>query len=191
MDCTCMRKPPRLPQREATIGRLKEQAEKAAARWEGDWVLPKSQELGYFRLISGSYRLPIEQQKVPGLKGFPGGAGGKESACQCRRCKRLGFDSWVRKIPCGKAWQSTPIFLPGEAPWMEEPGGLLFMGSQRVRHDWAMEVNWRIRELRKGGPTMSVVYFRHTANVWQGCDSDPRILPPESTPSTTAFNFTL
>ena len=31
--------------------------------------------------------------------GFPGGASGKESACQCRRCKGHRFDSWVRKIP--------------------------------------------------------------------------------------------
>ena len=23
----------------------------------------------------------------------------KELACQCRRCKRRGFDPWVRKIP--------------------------------------------------------------------------------------------
>ena len=28
-----------------------------------------------------------------------GGAVGKESACQCRRCKRCGFDPWVGKIP--------------------------------------------------------------------------------------------
>ena len=27
--------------------------------------------------------------------GFPSGAGGKESTCQCRRCKRLGFNPWV------------------------------------------------------------------------------------------------
>ena len=26
-------------------------------------------------------------------------------------------------------------FLPGEFPWTEEPGGLQFIGSQRVRHD--------------------------------------------------------
>ena len=32
-------------------------------------------------------------------KGFPGGAVGKESACQCRRCKRYNFNLWVRKIP--------------------------------------------------------------------------------------------
>ena len=31
--------------------------------------------------------------------GFPPGASGKESAYQCRRCKRLGFDPWVGKIP--------------------------------------------------------------------------------------------
>ena len=31
--------------------------------------------------------------------GFPGGASGKEPACQCRRCKRFRFDLWVGKIP--------------------------------------------------------------------------------------------
>ena len=31
--------------------------------------------------------------------GLPGGASGKETACQCRRCKQQGFDPWVRKIP--------------------------------------------------------------------------------------------
>ena len=28
--------------------------------------------------------------------------------------KRLGFDSWVRKIPWRRAWQPTPVFLPGK-----------------------------------------------------------------------------
>ena len=26
-----------------------------------------------------------------------------------------GFDPWVRKIPWRRAWQSTPVFLPGES----------------------------------------------------------------------------
>ena len=30
---------------------------------------------------------------------LPGGASGKETACQCRRRKRLGFHPWVGKIP--------------------------------------------------------------------------------------------
>ena len=46
---------------------------------------------------------------------FPGGTGGKVPACQCRRRKTCGFDPRVRKIPWKKAWQPTPIFLPGES----------------------------------------------------------------------------
>ena len=46
---------------------------------------------------------------------FPGGAFGKEPACQCRKLKRLGFNPWVEKIPWRKAWQSTPVCLPGKS----------------------------------------------------------------------------
>ena len=28
----------------------------------------------------------------------------KESACQCRRCKRHGFDPWIGKIPWSRKW---------------------------------------------------------------------------------------
>ena len=44
---------------------------------------------------------------------FPGGANGKELACQCRRCKRRGFDSWIGKIPWRRKWQHSPVFLLG------------------------------------------------------------------------------
>ena len=36
--------------------------------------------------------------------------GGKESACQCRRCE---FDPWVGKILWRRKWQPTPEFLLG------------------------------------------------------------------------------
>ena len=62
--------------------------------------------------------------------GFPDGTSGIEPACQCRRKKRYGFGPWVRKIRWRRAWQPTPVLLPGESPWTEEPGGLLLMGSQ-------------------------------------------------------------
>ena len=39
---------------------------------------------------------------------------GKESACQCRRCKRLRFNHSVRKIPWSRKWQLTLVFLPGQ-----------------------------------------------------------------------------
>ena len=48
-------------------------------------------------------------------KGFPGGASGKEPACQCRRHRRCRFHLWIRKIPWKRAWQPTPVFLPGES----------------------------------------------------------------------------
>ena len=47
--------------------------------------------------------------------GFPGGASGKEPACQYRRCKRDMFDPWVGKISSRRAWQPTPVFLPRES----------------------------------------------------------------------------
>ena len=49
------------------------------------------------------------------MAGFPRWLMGKEAACFCRRCKRHGFDPWVRKIPWRMKWQSTPVFLPGKS----------------------------------------------------------------------------
>ena len=31
------------------------------------------------------------------------------------QCKRPGFDPWVGKFPWRRAWQPTPVFLPGES----------------------------------------------------------------------------
>ena len=53
----------------------------------------------------------------------------------CLQCGRLGFELWVGKILWRRAWQPTPVFLPGESPWTEEPGGLQSMGSYKVGHD--------------------------------------------------------
>ena len=54
----------------------------------------------------------LERREI--RRGFPSGASGREPACQCRRCKRHGFNPWVGKIPWKRAQQSTPVFLPGE-----------------------------------------------------------------------------
>ena len=52
-----------------------------------------------------------------------GGAIGKEPTCQCKRGKKREFHPRVRKIPCRRAWQPTPAFMPVES-WTEGPGGL-------------------------------------------------------------------
>ena len=62
-----------------------------------------------------SLSLSLWQLRKGGKReGFPGGASGKEPACQCRRYKRHGFDPWISKIPWRRTWQPTPVFLPGE-----------------------------------------------------------------------------
>ena len=56
------------------------------------------------------------------VKNSPANAGG---------IKSRGFAPWVGKI-LWREWQPTPVFLPGESPWTEEPGGLQSVGPQRV-----------------------------------------------------------
>ena len=43
-------------------------------------------------------------------RGFPGGASGKEPACQCWRHKWQGFDPWVQKSLWRRTWQPSPVF---------------------------------------------------------------------------------
>ena len=47
--------------------------------------------------------------------GFPGGTNGKEPVHQCVRLKRHRFYASVRKISWKRAWEPTPVFLPGES----------------------------------------------------------------------------
>ena len=55
--------------------------------------------------------------------GLPRGLSSQESSCQCRRHRRHGFDPWVGKIPWRRAWQPTPVFLPGESHGQESLAG--------------------------------------------------------------------
>ena len=53
---------------------------------------------------------------------------GKESVCQCRRHRRLGFDPWVRKITWRRKWQLTSVFPDGSAG-KESAGNVGYLGS--------------------------------------------------------------
>ena len=64
-------------------------------------------------------------------RGRPGGSNSKE----CLQHGRPGFDPWIGKIPWRRAWQPTPVPLPGKTHWTEKLGRLQFMGSQGVRHN--------------------------------------------------------
>ena len=64
--------------------------------------------------------------------GLPGGASGKESTFQCRRCERCSF--------CPGVGNSTPPqYSCLENSWAKEPGRLQSMRSQAVRHNWETE----------------------------------------------------
>ena len=97
------------------------------------------------KLITATVEL--KWKKVQGDMGPPRRHRGKEVICHCRRCKRHGFNPWVRKIPWRRAWQPISIFLPGEFRWTEEPGGLQSIGSQSDLAHIHREI-WKIMGLK-------------------------------------------
>ena len=48
-------------------------------------------------------------------------------------------ETWVQPLgwedPLEEGMATTPVFLPGESPWIEEPSSIQSMGSRRVGHD--------------------------------------------------------
>ena len=64
----------------------------------------------------------------------PGDASGKEPACQCRRHK-----TWVQSLgwedPLEEEMVTRSSILAWRIPWIEEPGGVQSMGSQRLGHN--------------------------------------------------------
>ena len=107
-------------------------------------------------------------------RGFPGGASCKEPTCQCRRCKRHGFDPWVRKIPWRRKTATHSSIPAWEISWSEESGGLQSMGSQRVGHHWAVLRGcppcprgpwpWGVVTLMPAWPSGSLPRLQHSLN---------------------------
>ena len=73
------------------------------------WRIPWTEEPGEIQSIA-----PQSDWVTEWLSTHVRWCSGKESACQCRRCKRHGFNSWVRKMPWRRKRQLTPVFLPGK-----------------------------------------------------------------------------
>ena len=66
--------------------------------------------------------------------GFPSGLDGKESASNAGHL----VQSLGQKDPLEKEMATHPSILAWRILWTEEPVGLEFAGSQRVRHDRAV-----------------------------------------------------
>ena len=71
--------------------------------WAGPLILVVLEVMFFYLLL------------IISILGFPGDINGKEPTCQCRRHRRRQFELCIRKIPWRRAWQPTPVFLPGES----------------------------------------------------------------------------
>ena len=69
---------------------------------------------------------------------------GKESTCQCRRCNRHGFHPWVRRIPWRRAWQPTPVLLPGESHGQRSLAGYSPWGLKESDTTEHAHLHWTI-----------------------------------------------
>ena len=89
--------------------------------------------IGLEILISSCYSLELcIQMGISFLFwGFPGGSDGKASACNEGDLGLIPGSG--RSLEKEMAGHSSTVAW--KIPWMEEPGGLQYMGSQRVRHD--------------------------------------------------------
>ena len=59
-----------------------------------------------------NYKFWINRYTLLYIKSFTGGSDGKESTCNVGD-----LGSIPGKIPWRRAWQPTPVFLPGASPW--------------------------------------------------------------------------
>ena len=55
--------------------------------------------------------------------------------------QEMGVRSLGGKDPLEEGMETHSSIVAWEIPWIEESGGLQFMGLQRVRHDWAFMHN--------------------------------------------------
>ena len=68
------------------------------------------------------------------MRAFQGALVVKNPPTNAGDINRWEFNLWVGKIPCRRAWQSTPAFLPGESHGQRRPVSLS-PGSPVVIHD--------------------------------------------------------
>ena len=111
----------------------------------------------YYVRITAKINLEILELQREIYMGFPAGASGKELTCQRRRCRRRRFNPWVRKIPWRRAWQPTPVFLPGESHGQRGLVGYSPRG-QGVGHDWS---DWARRDTQREHLFFSLLSLWH------------------------------
>ena len=98
-------------------------------------------------------------------------------------------ETWVRSLgwedPLEEGMTTHASILAQRIPWTEEPGRVQFTGSQRIRHDWAMNPSLQVKIDNQQGP---VVEHRElcsmSCGVWGRmdtcvCMAESLCCPPE------------
>ena len=105
-------------------------------------------------------------------------ASGKELASQCWRHKKHGFDPWLGKIPWRRAWQPTPVFLPGESHGQRNLVGYSPQGHTAEATQHACKMNHRESTFifQRLWPTSQTHCF-YKSNIKQCCcDPQPELI---------------
>ena len=98
----------------------------------------------------------------------------KESACQCRWYKRCRSNPWVRKIPWRRAWQPTPVFLPGESHGQKS----------LVGHNWVTEQQSRAVQITSINSTSSIRIVNHQ-KIWLASNTEQKHWPGKTQPCSS------
>ena len=98
-----------------------------------EWWLPEAGGDGGGEQIGlRESKVQASRYKISKAGDVIGSSDGKESACNAGD---LGLTPGLGRSPGEGHGNPLQVFLPGESPWTEEPGGLQSMESQRVGHN--------------------------------------------------------
>ena len=152
----------------------------------------------------GKFPWRRDRLPTPVFLDFLGGSDSKESTCN--------GETWVPSLdwedPWRRAWQPTPVALPGKSPWTEEPGGLQPWGRKDSDTTERLSTHstypcplhpeppppsppsWRASQRRLGGPALCVAsrWFRFTCSTVCALVLCSQIIPPSPLPTGISQN---
>ena len=64
------------------------------------WLKQAKNKSAHALLPSFMYLFIFLNKYLVHVLGLPQWLSGKEFACQCRSCRRCGFDPWIGEVPC-------------------------------------------------------------------------------------------
>ena len=80
-----------------------------------------------------------------------------------------GWDGWMASL----TWWTWVSVNSGSWWWTGRPGVMRFMGSQRVGHDWATELNWKVTQALQ----LEALLTQFLKEDWQHLSSLVQLVP--------------